>query len=287
MPYQRVEQEDEDPAVDPQSLGRRPPDLAELLTDLALGSPAILAARSLSGGGEVGDDTRRLFAVQIADAFWRLFNRPAVIALLRQLAAGAAAMRDESAYWRPRACTTVGRAICKPCSTSNGTCSGSRTRGPRTPARTRLPASARGRSSRWYTRRPPVSTPSSFRAEQGASGATVERDEIRVRTVFALRFGHVRTDDNDYISQDAVRAAFNSPFRPFVLTSTSIGQEGLDFHPWCHRLVHWNLPGNPVDLEQREGRIHRYKGHAVRRNVAASHAFAAWGATAGSLLALL
>ena len=34
-----------------------------------------------------------------------------------------------------------------------------------------------------------------FRAEQGESGATVERDEIRVRTVFALRFGHVRTDD--------------------------------------------------------------------------------------------
>ena len=34
-----------------------------------------------------------------------------------------------------------------------------------------------------------------------------------------------------------------------------------------------------MDLEQREGRIHRYKGHAVRRNVAASHAdgaFAAW-----------
>ena len=99
--------------------------------------------------------------------------------------------------------------------------------------------------------------------------------------MFALRFGHVRTDDGEHISQDAVRAAFNSPFRPFVLTSTSIGQEGLDFHPWCHRLVHWNLPGNPVDLEQREGRIHRYKGHAVRRNVAASHgldAFVSWSA---------
>jgi hypothetical protein len=33
-------------------------------------------------------------------------------------------------------------------------------------------------------------------------------------------------------------------------------------------VVHWNLPGNPVDLEQREGRVHRFKGHAVRRNVA-------------------
>ena len=63
--------------------------------------------------------------------------------------------------------------------------------------------------------------------------------------------------------------------------SRQIGQEGLDFHPWCHRLVHWNLPGNPVDLEQREGRIHRYMGHSVRRYVAAAHAydaFAAWSA---------
>ena len=47
-----------------------------------------------------------------------------------------------------------------------------------------------------------------------------------------------------------------------------MGQEGLDFHPYCHAVVHWNLPSNPVDLEQREGRVHRYKGHAVRKNVA-------------------
>ncbi len=32
------------------------------------------------------------------------------------------------------------------------------------------------------------------------------------------------------------------------------------------------MPSNPVDLEQREGRVHRYKGHAVRRNVAARFA---------------
>lgn len=35
--------------------------------------------------------------------------------------------------------------------------------------------------------------------------------------------------------------------------------------------MHWNLPNNPVDLEQREGRVHRYKGHAVRKNVALKH----------------
>ena len=29
-----------------------------------------------------------------------------------------------------------------------------------------------------------------------------------------------------------------------------------------------NLPSNPVDMEQREGRVNRYKGHAIRKNIA-------------------
>lgn len=65
-----------------------------------------------------------------------------------------------------------------------------------------------------------------------------------------------------------LRSAFNSPFMPFVLSSTSIGQEGLDFHWYSHLIVHWNLPSSPVDFEQRDGRIHRYRNHAVRRNLA-------------------
>ena len=40
-------------------------------------------------------------------------------------------------------------------------------------------------------------------------------------------------------------------------------------------MVHWDLPGNPVDFEQREGRVDRYKGHAIRKNVAAAHRSAA------------
>ena len=257
-------------AIDPRTLGPRPRDLAELLTDLALGSPAILAARSLRGAASVGDNTRRRLGAFIADAFWRLFNRPAVIALLRQLAPATAA-RDESAYWR---------LVLRYCRQGNLQAvldeqwhmlwdqeSWSEDAG------------ADATAEKCARKLVPVVHPARarvhgqfFRAQRGASGGSVEREELRVRTVFALRFGHIRTDDGEYISQDAVRAAFNSPFRPFVLASTSIGQEGLDFHPWCHRLIHWNLPGNPVDLEQREGRIHRYKGHAVRRNVSAAHA---------------
>lgn len=67
--------------------------------------------------------------------------------------------------------------------------------------------------------------------------------------------------------KDRVRQAFNSPFWPHVLVTTSVGQEGLDFHRYCRELVHWNLPVNPIDFEQREGRINRYRSLAVRQSV--------------------
>lgn len=97
-----------------------------------------------------------------------------------------------------------------------------------------------------------------------------ERTPIPFQARFALRYG-ARFGDNADVRDSAVRAAFNSPFAPFVLVSTSVGQEGIDFHWWCHAVVHWNLPRSPVDFEQREGRVNRFGGHAIRRNVAARH----------------
>lgn len=67
---------------------------------------------------------------------------------------------------------------------------------------------------------------------------------------------------------DEVRRSFNTPFWPHVLATTSVGQEGLDFHPWCSHVVHWDLSSNPLDLEQREGRIQRYAGLAIRQRLA-------------------
>lgn len=67
---------------------------------------------------------------------------------------------------------------------------------------------------------------------------------------------------------DDLRQAFNSPFWPHLLCTTSVGQEGLDFHQWCRRVVHWDLCWSPVDVEQREGRIDRFKSLAVRRALA-------------------
>ena len=35
--------------------------------------------------------------------------------------------------------------------------------------------------------------------------------------------------------------------------------------------MHWSLPANPIDLEQREGRINRYKSLVVRQRVAQAY----------------
>lgn len=258
-------------SLDPADLGRRPDGLAELVTDIALGAPGVLAARTLLQA-KLDNHSCRVLSVQIANAFWKLFNRPAVIKLLQQLSAEHSDSGSEDTfYWRmvlgycadgnlqavlDEAWHLVWEqhawsdkepleSIARKCVSD-------------------LTTSIEPRPSRVHAH---------FYKANGSGG--LEKEVIRLRTVLALRFGNV-TKDEGALSQDAVRAAFNSPFRPFVLASTSIGQEGLDFHPWCHRLIHWNLPGNPVDMEQREGRVHRYKGHAVRKNVAQRHAAAAF-----------
>jgi len=91
----------------------------------------------------------------------------------------------------------------------------------------------------------------------------------RIRTNYAVDFGSQDLETESGTGRViSVRQAFNSPYRPFVLASTSIGQEGLDFHYYCGQVMHWNLPGNAIDIEQREGRINRYKGLIIRKNIA-------------------
>jgi hypothetical protein len=99
---------------------------------------------------------------------------------------------------------------------------------------------------------------------------TFQKDKARkFRCHYAVEFGSQRVEtDQGQNRAKSLRKVFNSPFRPFLLSTTSIGQEGLDFHSYCRRIVHWNLPTNPVDLEQREGRINRYKSLVIRQQVA-------------------
>lgn len=101
-------------------------------------------------------------------------------------------------------------------------------------------------------------------AKAGRRGSTVQR-----RSHFAMAFAEESAKGGAGRQRRRhTREAFNSPFWPFVLATTSVGQEGLDFHWYCRDVVHWNLPTNPVDLEQREGRINRRNGLVVRSNIA-------------------
>jgi len=100
----------------------------------------------------------------------------------------------------------------------------------------------------------------------------VEEKKLPMRNHFAIPFIDKTLTDKSVARTANIRKAFNSPFRPFILSTTSIGQEGLDFHWYSRIIVHWNLPSNPVDLEQREGRINRYKCLAIRRNLSRIYA---------------
>ena len=101
------------------------------------------------------------------------------------------------------------------------------------------------------------------------SFAKNSKEKTAMRISYAVPFSKSKPTSSEKSQKRAnnIRCAFQSPFFPFIVASTSVGQEGLDFHWYCRKIMHWNLPTNPQDMEQREGRINRYKCLAIRRNL--------------------
>lgn len=226
-------------------LGSMPENLPEILADLALGSPAVVTLRSL----------HRIFpneppelqlqrAVAVADQFCSLFNKPESIAAVRL-------SENHLWYWRMVAdyCGSgclqsvldeYFHLLCEQEVDSNEVIS-------QLLDAINLNASV-------------------INADSLDSFQTGKPRKFRCH--YAVEFGSQRVEtDSGQNRAKNLRKVFNSPFRPFLLSTTSIGQEGLDFHSYCRRIVHWNLPGNPVDLEQREGRINRYKSLVIRQQL--------------------
>lgn len=261
-------------AVEPAELGRPPADLAEVLAVVGLGGPgnaglraiARILARVTSTRIDLSAAPARDAAVRIAWGFRSLYNIPEVMALLR------AGDREEEAYWRRAAIYGVDgnlQAVLDEFAHILPEWLGLLERDAPVIAERVSMAIQESVSIRATNY-----TADDVRVEDGR----VSLDRMPMRVRFALRFGADSSDDDKNLQRSsAVRTAFNSPFWPFVLASTSVGQEGLDFHQYCHAVVHWNLPANPVDLEQREGRVHRYKGHAIRKNVASRNRAMAFG----------
>lgn len=253
-------------------LGRPPSDLPEIVARIALSSPAVTALRAiLRAAGNPEDPKERMHflagAARIALGFRSLFNMPMVTAMVRR-----EHPTDERGYWRSVLAYSLGgnlqAVLDEYCHVLRGAL-GMLDQEPSVVANGLATEIAAAVSLRT------VNLELDEIAVDDASGRVHLGDRRRsIRCRYAMRFGDGRSDheggglEPQETRKEQVRQAFNSPFWPFVLTTTSIGQEGLDFHQYCRHIMHWNLPGNPVDIEQREGRIHRYKGHAVRLSVA-------------------
>jgi hypothetical protein len=244
-------------AVKAHDIGASSADLSDLLVDVALGSPAVCALRALKRiAPELSLDDPRLLsgAAAVAWSFRALFNQHDAVALLR---------RDtDDHYWRRVLiyCSEHNlQAVLDEYAHYLVDAEGLGTR----PAEERAIGVARAMAQTLAIR------PSQIDVDDvHVDGETLSINKFQMRGRFAMRLADYKDEDGAVARLGGVRDAFNSPFRPFVLATTSVGQEGLDFHPYCYRVYHWNLPGNPVDLEQREGRVHRFKGHAVRLNLA-------------------
>lgn len=244
------------------NLGQQPDDLAEVLTQMSIGSPINCIYRSN------GYNMQR--AVALADVFINRFNTPeatAVVALaysrknddshwvdlLRYCADGCfQAMFDEYHHMLADEVQFLSDTD-RETAIHNKMCGIDRDTG----------------TLKMRTRSYAIDTPESLR-EKFINGSS-RTNRTNMRSHFAVGFTKSKgTEGSD--SKESIQDAFNSPLRPFVLASTSIGQEGLDFHYYCRKIMHWNLPGNPIDLEQREGRVNRFKCLAIRQNLAEYYA---------------
>ena len=224
-----------------------PMDAEEILTDMAIASPAVCAFRMLNRSWKSGISCDiRTEAEKIAKGiFVSLFNKAESSAVLDLLYGNL----DGDAYYR---------SVFRYCADGNlqavlDEYAHVLSEGGEDPAEEMLASYIDTASIR-------IDTQESF----------PNREDLRpkLRTHFAVGYFNARKDSGAVNRADNIRKAFNSPFRPFVLATTSIGQEGLDFHLYCRKVMHWNLPSNPVDLEQREGRVNRFKCLAVRQNIA-------------------
>lgn len=73
--------------------------------------------------------------------------------------------------------------------------------------------------------------------------------------------------DIDYDSRREAVDAFNAPGGAQVLLSSEVGSEGIDMHHNCRCLVNYDLPWNPMRVEQRIGRIDRVGQKADKLSV--------------------
>lgn len=232
-------------------LGKMPDDLEDVMADMVLGSPAICSFRALDDFFDDSEDVIKSATI-IAKGFLTLFNKPESIATVRLFS-------KHRQYWRKVLQYSLNgniQAMIDEFVFLLFECENYRESAQKLAEQFAAVMNVRTSSIR-------VDSLKSF---------LYKNENPTMRCHYALDFGNQKVETLSGKKRIInLREAFNSPFKPFVLASTSIGQEGLDFHYYCRKIMHWNLPSNAIDIEQREGRINRYMGHVIRKNIAVKY----------------
>ncbi|MCE7792206.1 DEAD/DEAH box helicase [Salipaludibacillus sp. CUR1] len=252
------------------ALGKKPKDLKETLVNMALGSPAICALRMFG----ISNSASPKYAVQLAKGIVDRFNIQEAIAIV-ELNYGRG-KEDKDAHWQNVLSYCVdGNIQAMLDEYSHMLLEGNNLNNKTEHARNERLLEIMVTTLKTHTASYNVDTFQSFKGrvmDERKKSNKKQKEEnekyIKMRSSYAVGFYDTKNEGRSVQRKDNIRQSFNSPFRPFVLASTSIGQEGLDFHYYCRKIAHWNLPSNPVDIEQREGRINRYKSLAIRQNIA-------------------
>lgn len=85
-------------------------------------------------------------------------------------------------------------------------------------------------------------------------------------------YGGMDSDD-----RERIKAAFQTDptkSKVRILLATDSASEGIDLQRWCHRVIHYEIPWNPMRLEQRNGRVDR---HGQRASEVLVHHFVGEG----------
>ena len=228
-----------DIARTPADLRRPPADLADVLALYAVAGPAVAALRALgrvSGGLQrMTNVSLRNQAGQVAEGFRSLFNQPDVRVILQRVnneepfwqrvleyraRGGLQAVLDEYAHVLVEYLGVSGR-----------------------PSR-QIEQTVGTAMREALTLRSAIVAADSVRVDETKKDINIG-EKMRFRTRFAVRYGGRVQEEAKAVQREGdVQKSFNSPFWPFVLCSTSVGQAIVSFyfHLYCHAVMHWNSP---------------------------------------------
>lgn len=82
--------------------------------------------------------------------------------------------------------------------------------------------------------------------------AYLQRRLAALGLICAVIHGDIAFDERSRIVEE-----FNSDGGPRLLLSSEVGSEGIDLHHRCRALVNYDMPWNPMRVEQRIGRVDR------------------------------